>query len=289
MIKKILILLIFASNCVYGTVFVNTIDTETPLGTDAPSVLDDRDREAKAGWQERLNVNMYFPLTGTQVSDADTGEFRFCLFHEPLATPATIAVNHGYIGIKDFGGKAELVWKDEDEQEIQFTSAGTILLVNARIANNTFIKAVDNAGTGTVDLIKATTGDIPEILVGAVLSADTAPAVDAGIANKKYVDDNEAATKYSINPMTGANDSDGTITYPNGMIQKWGKASRTGVDTTITFAVAFPNACFQAFAMGGTNADVLRHPSAYSPTAATFKVQCNDAAMTTFRWFAIGR
>ncbi len=89
--------------------------------------------------------------------------------------------------------------------------------------------------------------------------------------------------------MTGANDSDGTVTDPNGLILKWGKASRTGVDTTITFAVAFPNACFQAFAMGGTNADVLRHPSAYSPTTANFKVQCNDAAMTTFRWFAIGR
>ncbi len=38
-------------------------------------------------------------------------------------------------------------------------------------------------------MVKITTGDKLQVLVGAILSADTAPAVDAGIANKKYVDD----------------------------------------------------------------------------------------------------
>ena len=62
---------------VLGVLFVLTAgwtytwDTTTPAGTDAPSVIDNRIREVKQGVQEMLNIDHYFPLTGTQVSDAD--------------------------------------------------------------------------------------------------------------------------------------------------------------------------------------------------------------------------
>ena len=49
------------------------------------------------------------------------------------------------------------------------------------------------AGDGDINCIKVNASDVPELLVGAVLSADTAPASDAAIANKKYVDDQIAA------------------------------------------------------------------------------------------------
>lgn len=108
------------------TSFSETFDTATPLGTDAPSVLDDRDRETKAAVQERANVDHYWPLTGTQVSDADSGEHRKVLFHAPITSPATVDANHGILFIKDVAGKAELFWMDEDENEIQLTSAGAL-------------------------------------------------------------------------------------------------------------------------------------------------------------------
>lgn len=69
-------------------------------------------------------------------------------------------------------------------------------LASLVLDNDTYLQAVDNAGTGFVDLIKATTGD--EIILGAIttlpdgskLATSGAPTADAQIANKKYVDDN---------------------------------------------------------------------------------------------------
>jgi len=59
----------------------------------------------------------------------------------------------------------------------------------AQIANNTYLKATNNAGTGTVDLIKANTSDVAVLPDGSELATSAAPTADADIANKKYVDD----------------------------------------------------------------------------------------------------
>ena len=59
------------------TVFNDTYDTATPVGdSDSPTEADDRMREIKAAVQERLNVEHVFDLTGTEVSDADTGQHK---------------------------------------------------------------------------------------------------------------------------------------------------------------------------------------------------------------------
>ncbi len=222
---------------VYATIFSSTIDTATPLGTDAPSVIDNRIREAKAGWQERLNVDHFFDLTGTQVSDADTGEHRKVLFHAPISSPGTVAENHGQLFIKDVNSKAELHWIDEDEQEIQLTSAGSF---NTALANDTYFTAVDNAGTGTVDLIKADTNDVAVVPDNSQTATNAAPTSDTGIVNKKYVDDNVGSANYTPTSYAGGE----SVTFPNGLIMKMGfKAvnDNTG-DVTTTFSAAFPNA-----------------------------------------------
>ncbi len=69
-----------------------TWDCATPVGTDAPSVLDDRIRELKSAIAERLNVDHVAGLTGTQVSDAAAGQHRQVEFYEPITTP-TAATN----------------------------------------------------------------------------------------------------------------------------------------------------------------------------------------------------
>lgn len=118
-----------------ATTFSDTYDTNTPQGSDNPAEADDRMREIKAAVQERENVDHYWPLTGTEVSDADTGEHRKVLFHEPITSPATVAENHGQLFIKDVDSKAELHWIDEDEQELQLTSLGFFASPPAGVIN----------------------------------------------------------------------------------------------------------------------------------------------------------
>lgn len=189
----ILLLTVFGISMVYATVFSSTYDTATPAGSDDPAEADDRMREIKASVQERENVDHYWPLTGTEVSDADVGEHRKVLFHAPIAATPTVAENHGDLRTKDVANgtdtKAELVFTNEAEAELQLSSNGK------NLANNVALTADNAAGDGAVDLIKATTGDIPEILTGAVLSDSTPPSVDAGVANKLYVDNRRAYIK----------------------------------------------------------------------------------------------
>lgn len=100
---------------------------------------------------------------------------------------------------------------------------------------------------------------------------------------------------YSPTTMTGANDSNGTATFPNGLIWKWGKktlSATTNTDNTVTFGTAFPNACFQAFACSGkSNEGTWNYQMAtHTITAASFKIRANlGARHTPARWFAVGR
>lgn len=107
--------------------WTDTYDTNTPDGdADSPQEADDRIREVKAAVQERENVDHYWPLTGTQVSDTEAGEHRKVTMHAPISTPANVA-NKMFVYGKDVGGKIELHVEDEDGNEVQITSAGKIL------------------------------------------------------------------------------------------------------------------------------------------------------------------
>ncbi len=63
------------------------------------------------------------------------------------------------------------------------------------VGNNSYLQGRNAAGDANINMVKVNASNLPEILVGAVLSADTAPASDAAIANKKYVDDQIVAAK----------------------------------------------------------------------------------------------
>ncbi len=56
--------------------FSSTYDTATPAGTDDPREADDRMREIKEATRERLAVEHYFALTGTEVSDSNVGTHK---------------------------------------------------------------------------------------------------------------------------------------------------------------------------------------------------------------------
>jgi hypothetical protein len=211
--------LLFFVSILWATTFSSTFDTNTPLGSDNPAEADDRMREIKAAVQERENVDHYWPLTGTEVSDADAGEHRKVLFHVPITSPGTVAENHGQLFIKDVSAKAELHWIDEDEQEIQLTSVGVVpFSAIGNLTNDVYLTSLDFAGTGTVDLIKAGTNDLATLPDGAEMASNAAPTEEEGIVNKKYVDDAvaaiEAALAYSA--LTTLDSVGGTLTLNTG-------------------------------------------------------------------------
>lgn len=176
-----------------------TLDTAVPSGSADPKTLDTIIQNHKKAWQERLNTDLYLPLTGTEISDTDAGEHRKVTLRVQTSDPTNEA-DKGWLYTKDVSSKAELHWEDEDGNVKQIMSGGNILgTVDDFVPNNNqYIVATDNAGSGTVDLIKANTSD--EVVLGAVttlpdtskLTTDAAPTADEEIANKKYVDDSVA-------------------------------------------------------------------------------------------------
>jgi len=160
------------------------------------------------------------------------------------------------------------------------------------VGNNSYLTGRNAANSANINMIKVGANDLPTLLDASEMASTAAPTEAEGIVNKKYVDDNEAATKYSVNPMTGDDDSDGTITFPNGMIQKWGKVSITGTEEkAVTFAVAFTAKCFQVIVcFGQTDANSSdRSLTAYTISKTGFTVRSQSGNNTICRWFAIGR
>lgn len=191
------------------TTFNETYDTATPADSDDPAEADDRMREIKAAVQERENVDHIWDKTGTEVSGADTGEHRKVLFHAPIATTPTVAADHGDLRIKDVANgadtKAELVFTNEAEAEVQLTANGK------NLANNVNLTGDNAAGDAAVNLVKANTSDLAELSDGAVLAAATEVGDgDRTIADKAYADAGNPYIKISDVKVQGASGGDFT-------------------------------------------------------------------------------
>ena len=171
------------------TVFADAYDTATPAGSDDPAEADDNMRRIQDAVQQRENVDHYWPLTGTEVSDVDTGEHRKVTLRTGPA-PAAVA-NKGFVYAKDVGGKAELFYRDEDGNEVQITSGGILNSLNL-------------TGIQTVAGVK-TFSSIP-VLPG------SNPATDNEAARKAYVDAHGVVQV--VNTQTGAV-ATGTTLIPN--------------------------------------------------------------------------
>ena len=215
-----------------GTTFSYTLDMASPVGTDAPSTLDNKIRESRYGFQERLNVDHIFGLTGTQLSDTDTGYHRDIHFYSTTSTDPIL-------GVTAVSGTDELRYTDSDGTAVTLTSGGTLNIgsndIVGTVTNNAWFTAVDNAGTGTVNLIRASTSDVAELPDGTVMTTSAAPTTDAMVANKKYVDDDNSSTD-GYTPATYAGQQ--SVTFPNGLVMKTGNVAAGAV----AFSAGFPTA-----------------------------------------------
>lgn len=170
-------------------------DETNPAGTQDISLGDDRIRELKTQIREVINVDHDFPSTGQA---ADNGQHKQVTLQEQ-ADLGTGAAGATILGSQTSGGKGELFYVDEDDNDIQLTKGGALYLGSGKLDNDQYLLAVDNAGTGTVNILKVNTSD--EVVFGAVATladgsmtaSDAAPTTDTMITNKKYVDDQIAA------------------------------------------------------------------------------------------------
>lgn len=110
----------------------------SPAGSDARSQGDDRIREMKTQIREVIGVDHDFPSSGQA---ADVGQHLQVTLQEQ-ADLGTGAANATILGSQTVGGKGELVYTDEDDNDIQLTNAG---LLNVPISTYTEKESVVGA------------------------------------------------------------------------------------------------------------------------------------------------
>jgi hypothetical protein len=215
-------------------------------------------------------------------------------------TDPTAVENVGFIYAKVSATKTEFfIMLDSGGTAIQLTKNALLYLNNARLDNLTYLKAVDLAGTGTVDLIKAGQNEANDTDVAIVpdkirTATNAAPLEATGVANKKYVDDHSTMSPATTGVGTGYA-GEQSVTFPNGLIMKFGYVATTnGVqNTSVTFGAAFPTAlislvCTPKRVAGfyARNRDLI---TAASVTAFTVTAESTDTGCDGYYWQAIGR
>jgi len=95
-------------------------DETTPAGSDNASAGDDRIRELKTQIREVIDVDHDFPSSGQA---SDVGQHKQVTLQE-AADIGTGAEGVPILGAQTAGGKAELTFTDEDDNDIQLTSGG---------------------------------------------------------------------------------------------------------------------------------------------------------------------
>lgn len=82
----------------------------------------------------------------------------------------------------------------------------------------------------------------------------------------------------------------GSMTLPNGVIMKWGTGGTTNGAATITFASAFPAACYniQATITGGDGAQTVNALKVGTYSTTGFNIYSPLGTTYTFLWQAIG-
>jgi hypothetical protein len=98
----------------------------SPAGSDNVSAGDNRIREMKTQIREVIDVDHDFPSSGQA---ADVGQHKKVTLQEQ-ANLGTGAVNATILGSQTVNGKGELVYTDEDDNDVQITSGGTLYMTD---------------------------------------------------------------------------------------------------------------------------------------------------------------
>jgi hypothetical protein len=113
------------------------INEASPAGSDNISSGDNRIREHKVQVREILEKDHEYPTTG---QSATAGQHKKVTLQEQ-ADLGTGAVSATILGSQTVGGKGEVVYTDEDDNDIQLTNAGTPIAINAVTAKTAPVPA----------------------------------------------------------------------------------------------------------------------------------------------------
>lgn len=178
------------------TVPTVALDETKPAGSRSIKLGDNDIREFKTQVREVMDIDHKFDSSG---QDADMGKHDQVSLLEK-ADIGTGAEGKPILGAQTINGKAELVFTDEDDNDIQVTSAGKVKLASGRLENNVNLTARNAAGSGDVNLLKANASDQAEITpallpAGGVIlpeiSAPTTAANQGGLYTKNDGDQTE--------------------------------------------------------------------------------------------------
>lgn len=300
--------------------FMGAFDATKPAATTS---LRSSNPEILANWvqlQTAINNEHLFSGTSgaTQTGDHTQGQAR-CFFQS--GAPGTRIDGSNFLSTDDGS-----LWLDSDDNAFYImtdfdavvtadkwapvsTEVIETLLASARIFGDTLdvtgtLAALGAATVGTTFDVTgaATLGDTLGVtgettLTGGLAATTMSGALAMGSNPITGIEASDAAGEAVIyeqvfNSLAGATDSIGETTIGD-LEVKWGKITRSGNDTAVDFTDLgisdFTAACFQAYAVSGTNANIGEPPGAYGIGVTGFTIQQSNAADTTMRWFAIGR
>jgi hypothetical protein len=268
---------------------------DSPAGSDNIALGDNRIREMKTQIREVIDVDHDFPSSG---SAATTGQHKQVTLQE-AADIGSGAEGVPILGAQTYDGKAELTFTDEDDNDIQITSGGALDLGSGNLDNDEYITATDNAGTGSVNIIKANASD--KISIGADLDLNgnnidfaTVTGIDDCL-DEDDMSSNSAtalATQQSIKAyvdsmVTLTSGDNGSITIST-LIIKWGTTTGNSDTETVTFPTAFPASCYVVVACAGKGGvGSQANTSTYNISKTSFDV-FHGSEERPARWIAIG-
>jgi hypothetical protein len=159
-------------------------------------------------------------------------------------------------------------------------------IVTAKIADSNVTKAkIENVANmkalGNTSGSAAAPQEVA-ILDEDTMSSDSATSLATQQSIKAYVDTTAGPTVgFTPTSYTGGE----SVTFPNGLIMKWGIVSHSSSGGTITFAEAFPNAVIniQGAAVG---ADTTANLGVTSFTKT--QIVCNPSVTSVYHWQAVG-
>lgn len=225
----------------------------TPTDSTVANQIDDYNRYLRVDTSDRLENMFYGFIAGENTLSQHC---QYLQFYEQASITQPSA-GYGRLGCKAVGGKCELFWHDEDDDEIQLTSgggfggchinltAGMDLLGSSTsditINTNKFTVA---GATGNTVIAGTLSAGVSTLADTSALATSGAPAADAQIANKKYVDDHVGhdgdgyvlldvdgtPTKVYTKYLTGTLDADSETTVAHGVTT--GKAKILSLSAT---------------------------------------------------------
>jgi hypothetical protein len=151
------------------TVPANSWDETKPAGSRAANLGDDDIREFKGQVREVVGVDHKFESSGQH---ADMGKHNKATLLVQSSAPSADS-DAGLLYTKDVSSKAELHWKDEDNNEIQLTSAGKLNgavlkddTVSAAALADGCIDAAAKLASNVVETAKIADGNVTEGKIG---------------------------------------------------------------------------------------------------------------------------